>query len=73
MRSQVKVLQQIDCWDFMKRSSDENVIHTISAVKKKRNEKGVVRKYEASLNLCENEKVDYQVDTFSPAAQHFVI
>lgn len=70
-RSDVRALDQIDCWDILKCQSDEQVLHTMF-FEKKRDEKGVVRSYKACPAICENEEVDFQEETLSPVMHHFI-
>lgn len=67
------LLGKMDCWDIDDRLNDRKVMHTKFVLKRKKGEKGNVKRYKARLVVCSNEDLDYYEDSFSPVANFTIV
>lgn len=73
MNNEVDTLLGMHCWKVVPRPRHEKVLHTKFALKKKRDESGIVRKYQARLVVCGNEEEDEGLDNFSPVSEFAIV
>lgn len=73
MKNGLRALQDMKCWDIIKRLGGDSVIHKKFVLKRKKDEKSQIRKHKARLVICENKKIDSQEDMFSLIAPHFIM
>lgn len=73
VRKEVQTLQEMKCWDIVKRPADKWLRQTKFLLLPKKDEQPIVYKHKACLVACWSEKMDFQEDISSLVARHFII
>lgn len=70
---EIKPLENKNCWEILKRPTNQQVMHTNFVLKQKKDEQGSVCIHESHLAVCKNEETDCTEETFSLVAHYFII